>query len=90
MNLIILGVRPDELHQDALESIRDVDHQSVLVPTDVENHAIVCDEIDDSAKLPLYVVRTSPLRPADYCVPRAQISFCLRVPLPELSERRPR
>ena len=41
----------NELHEQAAEPVRHVDDQSVLVATEVEDQAVIADEIDAPAEL---------------------------------------
>jgi hypothetical protein len=77
-------MRPDEFHQHAAECVRHMDDQTVLVAAEVEDHAIVADEIDRGAELPLYGTGIAPTSLARQCEPCADRSFGLRVALPEL------
>jgi hypothetical protein len=53
MDAVIFRMGSDELHEHSTEPVRHVHDQPVLVPPEVENRAVVADEIDATAKLPL-------------------------------------
>jgi hypothetical protein len=54
-------VSAHELHQNALESIRDVNDQPVFVSAKIKDDPIVGDKIDCRAEMPLYILRARPL-----------------------------
>ena len=74
----------DEFHQNAAEGIRHVNDQPVLVAAEAEDHAIVADEIDHRAELPLHLGGAAPPRLACDGEPDADRPFGLAVALPEL------
>jgi len=73
----------DEFHQRAAECVRHMDDQPIFVAAEVEDHAVVADEIDGRAELPLDIVRTAPARLARQREPRADRPLGLRMALPE-------
>jgi hypothetical protein len=82
-------VCPNEFDQDAAEIIRHVRNQPVFISTEVENHAVIADEIDSGTELTFQVIRAIPTRLGCNRKPSATGSFGLRVSLPELLERLP-
>src|SRR5712691_3214937 len=76
-----------EFDQHAAKSVRDVNDQPILVTAEIEDTAVVPDEIDCRTELTFDIVRASPARLRDHRVPRPRRTFRLRVPLPELLER---
>jgi hypothetical protein len=52
----------NELHEHAAEPVRHVDDQSVLVAAEIEDHAVVANEIDGSTELPFDLVWALPAR----------------------------
>jgi hypothetical protein len=79
-------VRTNELDKDAAELIRDVHDQSVLVAAEIEDHAVVTDEIHGRTKLTFQVIRAAPTRLGRDGEPSTTRSLRLRVSLPELLE----
>jgi hypothetical protein len=77
----------NELHEQAAEPVRHVNDQSVLVATEVEDHAVVADEVNASAELPFDLVWALPARLAGDGEPDADRSLGLRVTLPEFLQR---
>src|SRR5438270_10771279 len=80
-------MRADELHEHTPKHIGHVNDQSILVTTEIEDHAIVAHEIDRDAELAFYRAWAGPARFRNRCEPGSQRSFCLRMPLPELPKR---
>ena len=74
----------NELHKPAAEPVRNVGDEPVLVAAQIENQAIIGDEIDSRAELPLDVVRSVPARLTDNCEPDTDRSLSSRVAPPEL------
>jgi hypothetical protein len=60
--------------------------QPIFVPTEVEDDAIVCDEVYRRAELSLHVRRATPPRLSRCGEPQADRPFSLRVTLPKLLE----
>jgi CreA protein len=77
-------MRPNELHEQSAEPVRHVGNKSVLVPAEIEDHAVVPDKIDAAAKLPFDVIWAFPPRLAGERKPDADRPLRLRVTLPEL------
>jgi hypothetical protein len=80
-------MRPDEFHQHATECVRHVDDQPVLVAAEVEDHAVVADEIDRGAELPFDGIGVAPASLARQRKPCTDRPFGLRMALPELLQR---
>jgi hypothetical protein len=74
----------DEFHEHAAECVGNVHDQPILVAAEVEDHAVVADEIDSRAELPLDIVRIAPPTFARQREPSADRPLGLRVALPEL------
>src|SRR5882724_10833170 len=64
-----------------------MNNQPILVAAEIENNAVVTDEIDSRTERALDIARTSPARLCDHRIPCARRTFRLLVPLPELLER---
>jgi hypothetical protein len=77
----------DELHQHAAESVRYVGDQPILVPAEIKDDAIVCNEIDGRAELLLYIGGAMPIRLLRCADPKTDRPFGLRVTLPKLFQR---
>jgi hypothetical protein len=60
-----------------------MDYQPIFVAAEVKDHAVIADEIDSRAELPLDIVRIAPARLARQCEPRADRPLRLRMALPE-------
>ena len=63
IDAVVLRTRADEFDQDAAERVRDVDDQPIFVAAEIEDDAVVTEEIDGRAELSLDVARTAPARP---------------------------
>jgi hypothetical protein len=61
-----------------------MNHNSVFVSANIENKAIVADEVHRCPELPLYLRWTLPLRFRDDREPCPERPFSLGMPLPEL------
>ncbi len=64
-----------------------MDDKSILVSTEIENHAVIGDEIDRRAELRLHIRRSDPDRRRNARLPVPDRGFRLRVLLPELTQR---
>jgi hypothetical protein len=77
----------NELHEQPAEPVRHVDDQSVLVATEVEDQAVIADEIDAPAELAFDLVWAVPVGLAGDGEPDADRSLRSRVALPEFLQR---
>src|SRR5262247_1552424 len=77
----------NEFDQHAAKKVRDMNDQPILVTTEIEDNAVVANEIDGRTELAFDVVRVSPPRLSNYRVPCARRTFRLLVPPPEPLER---
>src|SRR5262245_38411512 len=77
----------DEFDQHAAKRVRDVNDQSILVPAEIEDNAIVTYEVDGATELTLDIARALPPCLCNHCVPCARWTFRLPMSLPELLER---
>ena len=82
-------MRSDEFHQRAAEGVRDVHDQPIFVAAEVEDHAVVADEINRGPELPFHIVGIAPAAFARHGEPGANRPFGLRVALPEFLEGAP-
>jgi hypothetical protein len=78
---------PDEFDQHAAERVRDMRDQPILVAAEIEDHAVVADEINGRAELALDVRWTGPAGLRHHRKPSARRSLGGRVSLPELLQR---
>jgi hypothetical protein len=83
-------MRPDELDENSFVSIRRAHDESVFIPADVEDKAVVADEIDGRSELLLHVRGTIPLGLARDRVPGSERRLGLGVLFPELPQPLPR
>src|SRR6185437_8869055 len=90
IDLIVVAMRTDELHQHAPITISDVNHEAKLVAADIEDHAIVGDEIDIAPEHLFHIRWPRPLGGRNHAIPRAQRLLRGRMALPELAQRSPR
>jgi hypothetical protein len=74
----------DEFHQHSAERIGHVDDQSKFVAAEVEDHAVIADEVDRRAELSLDIVGIAPPGLARQREPRADRPLGLRMALPEV------
>jgi hypothetical protein len=79
----------DELHQNTAECVRHMDDQPILVSAEIEDDAIVADEINSRSELSFDIRRTAPLGLLRCGEPQADRLFSLRMTLPKLLERSP-
>jgi hypothetical protein len=77
----------NELHEQPAEPVRHVNDQSVLVATEVEDLAVVADEVNAPAELPFDLVWALPARLTGDGEPDADRSLGLRMTLPEFLQR---
>ena len=82
-------MRSDELHQDTAECVRDVDDQPILISAEIEDDAIVADEINRRSELSFHVRGVAPLGFLRCGEPQANRLFGLRMKLPKLLESSP-
>src|SRR5665213_621351 len=87
IDLVVLPMRTDELHQHAAIPISDVNHQAKLVASDIEDHAAISNEINIVSEHFFYVRRSRPLGGCDHAVPGTQRLLRRRMPVPELPQR---
>jgi len=77
----------NEFHEHPAKLVGHVDDQPVLVAAEIENQAVVGNEVDIRAELLFHIVWTFPARLADNCEPDADRSLRPPVALPELLQR---
>src|SRR5665213_1952897 len=87
IDLVVLPMCANELHQHAAIPISDVNHQAKLVAADIEDHAAISNEINIVSEHLLHIRRSGPLGGCDHAVPRAQRLLRRRMPFPELPQR---
>lgn len=76
----------DEFHQYTAKLVGHVDNQPIFVSTEIEDDAIIADEINRRSELSLHFRRVTPLRPLRRGKPQADRLFGLRMTLPKLLE----
>lgn len=84
--LIVFRVGSNEFHQHRLVLVRNMDQESVFVAADIEDYAIVGDEIG-RAELGSDVSWPRPLRLKNRAMPSSQRVLGRRMLLPKSSQR---
>jgi hypothetical protein len=87
IDFVVLGVRSNEFHEDTLKPVGGVNDEPEFIAADVENEAVVGNEINRGSELLLDTGRAFPPCLIDHRVPRPQRHLGLGVLFPEKPQR---
>lgn len=79
----------EELHQNFAKSVGDVSDQAVFVAADIEDGAIIANEVNCIAEVVLDIRRSLPIGLGYARMPRSKWGLCIGISLPELAQRSP-